>query len=619
MSLAAPVALGFAALVPAVILLYLLKVRRHDLDVSSTFLWEQLRRDVAAHEPWQRLKMSILLLIQVALVLLLTLGIARPFFRVQAQASDNVVILLDASGSMQATDVRPNRFAAAVAAAREIVNRLSDNATGTVIRVANHPQILQQAGANKTQMAAALDAATVSNATTNMDEALQLALSLNQGQLHSQIFIISDGAFPTLHETVPATVAVHFIPIGTSGRNMGITIFSARQDPTAPQRQHLFVQVRNFGPAAAGNLLSLYADGKLFGSSPLQLPAGGQVNKVFDNVPVGAKVVEAHLRDPDILAADNSAWLVLNRPTSLKVLLVTPDNVFMEKAINLLPDVEAFKVAPNQYANIDPGQYNLFVFDGFLPAKLPNANMLILNPPATNWLSIGPTLVAHPRVTSYQQDDPLLAYVQFSDVQFQVVKNVTAPSWASVLAQSGDTPLLLEGDNEGRKMVILPFDLHASNFGLLTSFPIFVANAVQYLSPADPNDISSPAAGDTVLLQPLPQVDELDVRRPNGAVESFQPRGGPVAFSDTAAVGLYRVTQKAKGQTVAQQVFAINQTSAAESNLAPGRTLDIGGAVVQRNTAVQWTPARREFWPWVLVACLGLLTLEWYWYHRRAS
>ncbi|MGH2519856.1 MAG: vWA domain-containing protein, partial [Chloroflexota bacterium] len=187
MSLAAPLALGFVALVPALILLYLLKVRRHELDVSSTFLWEQLRRDVAAHEPWQRLKMSILLLIQVALVLLLTLGIARPFFTVQAQASDNVVILLDASGSMQATDVQPNRFAAAVAAARHIVDRLSDNATGTIIRVADHPQILQQARANKTQMAAALDAATVSNATTNMDEALQLALSLNQGQPGSQI------------------------------------------------------------------------------------------------------------------------------------------------------------------------------------------------------------------------------------------------------------------------------------------------------------------------------------------------------------------------------------------------------------------------------------------------
>ena len=51
MNLVVPAALGFGALVPILVVFYLLKVRRHDLDVSSTYLWEQLQRDLVALSP----------------------------------------------------------------------------------------------------------------------------------------------------------------------------------------------------------------------------------------------------------------------------------------------------------------------------------------------------------------------------------------------------------------------------------------------------------------------------------------------------------------------------------------------------------------------------------------
>ncbi|HEX6512843.1 MAG TPA: VWA domain-containing protein, partial [Chloroflexota bacterium] len=127
MNLVVPAALAFGALIPVLIVFYLLKVRRHEHEVSSTFLWEQLHRDLVAHEPWQRLKTSLLLLLQVLLMALLTFGLARPFFTANAQASDNIVLLLDASASMQASDVKPNRFEAARAAARDLIGRLSDD------------------------------------------------------------------------------------------------------------------------------------------------------------------------------------------------------------------------------------------------------------------------------------------------------------------------------------------------------------------------------------------------------------------------------------------------------------------------------------------------------------
>ena len=617
MNLVAPIALAFGALIPVLIVFYLLKVRRHDQEVSSTYLWEQLHRDLVAHEPWQRLKTSLLLLLQVLLMALLTLGLARPFFTANAQASDNVVLLVDASASMQATDVKPNRFEAARNAAKDIVGRLSDDATGTIVRVKDHPEIVVQ-GANKNQLTDTLNHLSVSSGTTNMKEALQLALSLNKGKTRSQIFVISDGAFPDVKDLQAGDAEIHFVPIGSNGDNQGITTLSFRPDPSDPQKQHIFVRVENFSQSNGANLLSLYADGKLVDSTDLQIPARGKAEHVFDNLPQGAKVVEARLRDNDLFAADNSAWLVLNQASAFKILLVTQTNLFLEKAVNLLPNVEVFKTDPRRYAGIDPSQYSVFVFDGFLPQQLPNGNMLLINPPPTDWLNIATDTLPRPKVTSFEDSDPLLNYVPFGDIQLSKTKDVEPPDWARVLAQSGSHPLLMSGNNAGRKMVILPFDLHWSNFGLLSGFPIFISNVMSYLQPNDPSEIKAPSPGDSVLIQPVPQADEIDVRKPDGSSRSFKPAGKPVGYNDTDATGLYQVTQKLQGKVVQEQLFAINLTDPAESDVAPRATLNIGGSVLRQNDTIEWTPAKHEFWPWVLLAGLGLLTFEWYWYHRRA-
>ena len=74
-------ALALGVTLPIVVIFYLLKVRRHDEEVSSTFLWNDLIRDLAAHEPLQRLKWSLLLLLQLLALALITFAVARPFSR----------------------------------------------------------------------------------------------------------------------------------------------------------------------------------------------------------------------------------------------------------------------------------------------------------------------------------------------------------------------------------------------------------------------------------------------------------------------------------------------------------------------------------------------------------
>src|ERR1700745_1449360 len=102
MAFLVPVALGLGMSLPIVVIFYLLKVRRHDEEISSTFLWNDLIRDLAAHAPLQRLKWSLLLVLQLIGLALFAVAIARPFTEQEGKKPVHAVLLLDGSASMHA-------------------------------------------------------------------------------------------------------------------------------------------------------------------------------------------------------------------------------------------------------------------------------------------------------------------------------------------------------------------------------------------------------------------------------------------------------------------------------------------------------------------------------------
>lgn len=145
LSFLTPLALGLAALAVPIVLLYMLRLRRTETPISSTFLWQQLLRDREANAPWQRLRPSWLLLLQLLILAALVIALARPFIEVKTVSTGRTVLLLDASASMAATDVEPSRFEAARATALEMVDLLGAGDTMTVIRVAEAPEVLASA------------------------------------------------------------------------------------------------------------------------------------------------------------------------------------------------------------------------------------------------------------------------------------------------------------------------------------------------------------------------------------------------------------------------------------------------------------------------------------------
>ncbi len=202
MNFIAPLALGLGITLPIVVIFYLLKVRRHDEEISSTFLWNDLIRDLAAHEPLQRLKTSLLLLLQLLALALITFTVARPFSEQVGRKPVQAVLLVDGSASMQAQDVQPSRFAKAVEAARGTLAGLPENSLATAILVAAHPQVLVASTSDRRQVDHALADAQPSGAAADMREALLLARSLGGDPNARRIYLFTDGAF-TLPTDLP--------------------------------------------------------------------------------------------------------------------------------------------------------------------------------------------------------------------------------------------------------------------------------------------------------------------------------------------------------------------------------------------------------------------------------
>ena len=111
MSFANPAGLALLALAMPIVLLHLLRPRRQPRHVSSTFLWSEMAEPVAAARPWQRLRPTALLFLQLLAVLLLALAVAQPVRKTSVSLAAHTVFLIDASGSMAATDGHPDRLA----------------------------------------------------------------------------------------------------------------------------------------------------------------------------------------------------------------------------------------------------------------------------------------------------------------------------------------------------------------------------------------------------------------------------------------------------------------------------------------------------------------------------
>src|SRR5882762_7230752 len=206
MSFLAPIGFAFAAAIPVVIVFYLLKRKRVIKLVSSTLLWQKFLAESQASAPFQRLRHNWLLLLQLLLLALVVFALMRPFLADRAQESRLRVLILDGSASMQATDVKPNRFEQARAEAFKWVNGLRDGEQMMILFAGAGTEVKQSPTGDKTALRRALESCAPTDAPTRLADALKTASAFTfekKGEetvTSGEIHLFSDGAAPDLED-----------------------------------------------------------------------------------------------------------------------------------------------------------------------------------------------------------------------------------------------------------------------------------------------------------------------------------------------------------------------------------------------------------------------------------
>lgn len=155
MSFLWPGLLVLLALLPALAALYLWILRRQKARALRFASVEIARAAMAGARPWRRHLPPALLLAALALALL---AVARPTAVMTLPSQQRTIILaVDVSLSMRATDVQPNRLAAAQAAAKAFVAEQPPDLRVGIVSFAGTAHVAQKPTSNRDELIAALD------------------------------------------------------------------------------------------------------------------------------------------------------------------------------------------------------------------------------------------------------------------------------------------------------------------------------------------------------------------------------------------------------------------------------------------------------------------------------
>jgi len=661
MSLLAPLGLLGLVTLPVIVAFYMLRLRREERTVSSTFLWQHLVRDVEANAPWQRLRRSLLLLIQLLLALLLVAVVARPVWERPAGLARDLVLVIDASASMSATDVYPDRLTAAKKAAISALGDLPADGKVSVIAAAESARVVVNEAHDAERAARAIDSITASTAASDLTDALRLADALAARATDAQILVVTDDAGnPTPQLTLGAPVKV--IRVGEQGDNQGIAALAVRTDASGLERQ-LFVSIANHSDVIANRRLQILADGTPVTARDLALEPRVRTQVIIDELPAGVHTVEARLTvpaepgaqpgPPDLLPIDDAAWAVVPDDRLMRVLLVGAGNVYLQNALTLLPNIELYGATPDEWPGLTgKDRFDLVVFDGYLPATLPDKPILAIAPPRTSDLGAVGGSVADPTVGEPPADEPLLRGVDLTRLHVARTQELQTPSWArAVLPSNQDLPLIYSGLRSGLPTTVIGFDLRQSDLPLQIAWPILLSNITGELLGVGRDALDPIAPATPVELALRPGVQALHVTLPDGTVRELTASAtgaSSVAFVDTRQLGIYRVEEvrsPAAGATDAPAAtptrsadpaaslvptgpedapdrFAVDLFSDTESAIAPGdgaRLEALGAATTGPEAAADTGTARDEGWPPLVALILAIMLAEWALYERDGA
>lgn len=584
MTLLAPLGLLASLLAVPILVIHMLRPRRPRTMVSSLLHWEGLRTPISANQPWQRLRWSLLLILQLAVVALAALALAQPAQVTQTRLAEHTVFIIDASGSMAAIDGRPDRITDAKDRARELRAEIPEGGSASIVVASPRPTILLDDSDDPVDFAQAVERIQTTGGHPDFETAFTLAESLTTTDRPTGFVLISDGGLSD-GEQRAAPLGIHYEPVGNDEVNRAITDLSVSAVPGGLSAR---VTVSSFGGGDATQTLRIDVDGVTVDRKGVTIKSGDVVEESFE-LPSGA-LVAAYLEGEDLLGYDNQRFAAAPVSGTIRIRVVGGDTFFVDQLLSALPDVEL--------VDQDADEADIDIYVGVaVPAVLQTPLIAIDTPGGLPGIpAVG--RIDNP-VPTFIADDPILDDIDISELAIAEAQLLDVASGQVLVAAPG-TPLLVRGDSNEVPFFYLTFSLPRSNLPIDVSFPIIGSRMIGELA-----GTTASTAG-LVVGDPVPVgTDGATVVDTRGSRINVGP-GDRAPITDLS--GFWTVQAADSPETT----FAVNP-SVAESllkpvdsltELPPAPSVD-GDAPVVANIA-------RSVVPWIILALFVLLATELY-------
>jgi len=607
------VAAVWSALAALALWLYLHHRKPQHRRVSTLRFWASVQpvaqpRRRRLREPWA-------LLAQVLFLLFLILALANPRLGVNYEGR-SVVVVLDTSIWSQ---VRPANASSWIDSERQEALRVLNSlpAGDRVLLLpaeADAPPILPFT-TDRGALRRAIAEAPTSSSVADIPRALQMGRAALGGSRRVLLIYVGPGMldeqqargleeFRTAMENQDGNGGQpQFLVRLTGGdapvQNRGITRLSLRRDAAQPDLWHLLTQVKNYSDAKANVVLKLSVSGQPLGQRTISLSPGELANAGNEFTWAKGGLLEAELTPSDALGVDDRAVVNLPAFRVIRVAVFPGNSPFPADLLTVLssnPYLHTEIVPPGTNVDVPP---DVAIYQGASVPAQPAFNSI--------WFLSGPaTAASHSvRVVGWNSQHPVTRWVRTHDVSVRNPAEINMLPTDTILASTEGNPpapLILAREQNGRRLLIIGFDPHNSNFPLQSAFPLLMAGGMEWMTHSVDESADSLSTGELDLPGPAARIVS-----PSGKEVSFARNGQNVHFLATET-GMYRVItpNAAPGN---ETTVAVNTPLLPAQRMAPtaSETAKIESEPLQQ--------AGWDLWRWLVLLAIVALWLEWWIYY----
>jgi len=667
-SFAAPLGLLALGLALPVLALYLLKVQRRSVPVAYLRLWEELVQETQRRSFFERLKRWLSLLVQLLILLGLVLALADPRRSAQPEDARQVVLVLDASASMQTREADGRtRFAHALDVIRAEIEAKDPADAFALVVASDRVEVRCPFEQGRLRLLSALEGVEVTGRALDAPKAIAFARAIARDQPHPEVLVIGDGsagqvaaeagqvaaltssasAAPSTPDAKPAAqgpAPLRLRLVGEARENVGILRFSARKNRSLGT-DYVLARVKNFGQEPRELSLELSLDGQVQKVLPRTLPPGGELSERLQlDLPQGGvlrlELSGAEGREPfDALSLDDVAYAVVQPARKHRVLVVAPSAAALEPyrvafaAMEEQIDPTSQALSAAEFTALPPAerQADLIVCTGVLPEGLPSgAALLLAGQPLPSFLpATEQAREEQPVVWDWQREHLLNRYLNWRDLPLPPARPLQLQA-GEALVQSYEGALIAAFAHQGRQVLWLGFDPGSRLFPFRLAFPLLLRNALAWFE-QEGRLLLRPNYAPGEVIEPLSKIpaDAVEVSWfPAGAnearSEALEVREGRFRFTQTedATPVLFRLTRQGPdgGAPEVQEVAtAINLFAPEESQIAPAPIAPEASTPKDAPAASSsWTRSLPlALWPILVGLALVLWLAEWLSYHQR--